>query len=281
MRKIALLYTLLREEEKLILNSAKKKGVEIELINILNTNFNPKTFKLNFDLALDRSVSIVKGLYATQFLESLGKLVINMSKVSLKCADKFLTSLALEKFKVPQPKFALVFSLKEAKKAVEELGGFPVVLKPTLGSWGRMVAKVNDIDALEALIEDREIMGSAQQKAYYLQEYVKKPGRDIRAFVFDGEVLCAIFRESDHWITNTARGGKASNCPITDELRKICKLASDAIGGGILGIDILETDEGLKVNEINHTTEFRNAQKVTGIPISDYIVDYCLKKYGG
>lgn len=277
MKTIGLLHSTIRGDEKLIIDAAKKRNVNIKLIDVRTEIFNRSTYKVDFDIALERCVSTVKGMHATRFFESLDIPVINSSAVATICEDKFLTSLALEKAKVPTIEFAMVFGPQQAETAIKELGGFPVVIKPTLGSWGRLLAKVNDIDALEAVIEHKDVLGSPNQKAIYIQKYVKKPGRDIRSFVIDGKTIAAIYRDSPHWITNTARGGAASNCPITPELATLSKNASDAVGGGILSMDIFETEDGLKINEINHTTEFKNSEKPTGVSISGAIVDYCLE----
>lgn len=276
---LGVLHSTIREEEKLILAAAKNRGIKTEALDIREEVFNPVFYKANFDLALERSVSAVKGLYATKFLESLEIPVINSSEVVSVCEDKFFTSLALQKAQVPTPQFALVFGVEQAKEAVEQLGGFPVVLKPNLGSWGRLLAKVNDTDSLEAIIEHKDVLGSPFQKVVYIQKYVNKPERDIRAFVIDNEAICAIYRNSPHWITNTARGGVATNCPLTEKLKSISQKASKAVGGGILAIDIFETENGLSINEINHTMEFKNSESPTGVSISGAIVDYCLKKF--
>jgi len=276
---LGILHSTIREEEKLILAAAKKRGIKTQLIDIREEVFNPVLYRANFELALERSVSTVKGLYTTKFLESLGITVINSSKVTSICEDKFFTSLALQEAQVPTPQFALVFGIEQAKQACKQLGGFPVVLKPSLGSWGRLLAKVNDSDSLEAVIEHKDVLGSPYQKVIYIQKYIDKPGRDIRAFVIDNKVICAIYRNSSHWITNTARGGIATNCPLTAELRSISKKVSEAIGGGILAIDIFETNNGLSINEINHTMEFKNSEAPTHVSISGAIVDYCISKY--
>jgi len=276
---LGILHSTIREEEKLILAAAKKRGIKTQLIDIREEVFNPVLYRANFELALERSVSTVKGLYTTKFLESLGITVINSSKVTSICEDKFFISLALQEAQVPTPQFALVFGIEQAKQACKQLGGFPVVLKPSLGSWGRLLAKVNDSDSLEAVIEHKDVLGSPYQKVIYIQKYIDKPGRDIRAFVIDNKVICAIYRNSSHWITNTARGGIATNCPLTAELRSISKKVSEAIGGGILAIDIFETNNGLSINEINHTMEFKNSEAPTHVSISGAIVDYCISQY--
>ena len=215
---IGLLHTTIRSDEKLILQAANKRNIKVILIDVRSEIFNRKTYQYGFDIALNRCVSTIKGDHATHFFESFGVPVINNSKVSAICEDKFVTSLTLQKAKVPTPEFAMVFNAEQAHQAIKQLGGFPVVLKPPLGSWGRLLAKVNDLDALEAILEHKDTLGSPQQKSFYLQKFVKKPGRDIRSFVIDGRTICAIYRNSSHWITNTARGGGASNCPLTKEI---------------------------------------------------------------
>jgi len=275
--EIGLLHTTIRGDEKLLMEAARKRKIELEPIDVRELVFDLDRHQFKFDVVLERCVSTVKGDYAIHFFENIGIPTVNKSAVAKVCEDKFLTSLALKKNNVPTPKFALVFSQETALKAVEELGGFPVVLKPPLGSWGRLLAKVNDKDSLEAILEHKLVLGTPPHSAFYLQKYIEKPNRDIRAFVIDGQVICAIYRNSEHWITNTARGGKASNCPVTNSLQSICQKASEAVGGGVLAMDIFETDEGLTVNEINHTMEFKNSEAPTGVSISGAIIDYCIK----
>jgi [lysine-biosynthesis-protein LysW]--L-2-aminoadipate ligase len=151
-------------------------------------------------------------------------------------------------------------------------------LKPTVGSWGRLLSKVNDRDAAEAILEHKETLGSYHHSIFYIQEYVKKPGRDIRAFQVGPETICAIYRTSPNWITNTARGGSSSNCPITPELADLCTRAARACGGGVVALDLFEDpDRGLLVNEVNYTMEFRNSIAPTNVDIPERMVDFCMK----
>lgn len=276
---LGILHTTIRADEKLILQAAKNRGFKTQLIDVRTEIFNPQTYQPTFDIALERCISTKKGTYAVRFLESLGVPVVNASSIAGICEDKFLTSLALQQAGVPTPLFALVFGVEEAKQAVEQLGGFPVVIKPNVGSWGRLLAKINDVDALEAVIEHKDVLGSPQQKAIYIQQYITKPGRDIRVFAVGGQAICAIYRESPHWITNTARGATTRNCPVTNDLQTLTSHASAAVGGGILALDIFETNEGLMVNEVNHTMEFKNSEIPTGISISGAIIDYSVEAY--
>jgi [lysine-biosynthesis-protein LysW]--L-2-aminoadipate ligase len=170
----------------------------------------------------------------------------------------------------------VAFTPESALTAIEELG-YPVVLKPVVGSWGRLVSKVHDRESAEALLEHREVLGNYQQQIYYIQEYIRKPGRDIRAFVVGDETIAAIYRTSPHWITNTARGGVGANCPVTPELHAICMAGAQAVGGGVLAMDLFEDpDRGLLINEVNHTMEFHSSVPATGVDIPGKIIDYTL-----
>jgi [lysine-biosynthesis-protein LysW]---L-2-aminoadipate ligase len=196
--------------------------------------------------------------------------------VTATCNDKLLTTLALLRAGIPTPRAMVAFDAPTTIRGIETLG-YPAVLKPTTGSWGRLLARINDRDAAEAVLEHQETLGSYQHHIHYVQEYIAKPSRDIRAFVVGDRTICAIYRTSDHWVTNTARGAVASNCPVTPELDSLCVRAAQAVGGGILAIDVLEDPQrGLRVNEINATMEFRNSIAPTGVDIPQMMLDYVL-----
>jgi [lysine-biosynthesis-protein LysW]--L-2-aminoadipate ligase len=277
--RIGVLYTRLRVEEKWIFAALERRGVDYERLDDREIHFNLQDpqFWQGFDAVLERSLSYYSGLYALRTLEGWGIPTVNTARVAEICGDKWNTSVALERAGVPQPRVRLAFSVEAAMQAIEEMG-YPVVLKPVVGSWGRMLAKINDREAAEAILEHRATLGSAQQNVYYIQEYIPKPGRDIRAIMVGDRVLTAIYRNAEHWITNTARGGQGTLCPITPEIEALCLKASAAVGGGVLGIDLVEHPErGLLVNEVNHTTEFHTAQPLSGVDIADEIVAYTLQ----
>lgn len=275
---LALFHSTIRGDEKLIIEAAKKRKVNLRLYDIRNLIFHPSHFNIDFDVAINRSVSNTKGRYITAFLQTKGIRVVNNFEVVQNCEDKYLTSLLLEKKGVPTAKFAMVFSFQQAKIFIESIGGYPVVVKSPLGSWGRLMAKVNDEEALEAILEHKTFFQAPYHKAFYIQEFVEKNGRDIRAFFVKDKVICAIYRESKHWITNTARGGKAHNCTVNSDLQFLCKKAAEAVGGGVLAMDVFETANGYVINEINHTMEFKNSEQPTGVSISGAIVDYCIER---
>ena len=274
--KIAMLHTTIRTDEKLLIKAAKSRNVNLECLDVRNMILDIDN-DYDYDIVLERCISTTKGNYGTSFFESLNISVVNSSAVARVCQDKYLTSLALAKDQIPAPDFTMVFDLGAARTAIEQIGGFPVVIKPTIGSWGRLLSKVNDFDALETILEHKQVLGSPHHKAFYIQKYIEKKGADIRAFVINGKVICAILRRSDHWITNTARGAVAENFTVDKRLEIICRQASDAVGGGILAIDLMELNGGYTINEINHTMEFKNSETPTGVSISGAIIDYCLK----
>jgi [lysine-biosynthesis-protein LysW]---L-2-aminoadipate ligase len=277
--KIGIYLSRVRVEEKMLLASLEKSGVPYERIddNLAHLDLDDPSAWLQYDAILERSVSFARGLYATQIFNTWGIPTVNMAHVAATCGDKLATSAALKKAGIPQPRVKVAFSSEAALEAIEELG-YPVVLKPIVGSWGRLLSKVNDRDAAEAILEHKETLGSYQHSVFYIQEYIHKPGRDIRAMVVGDQTICAIYRSSSHWITNTARGGQGEACPVTPELNAICVAAAQAVGSGVLAVDVLEDPQrGYLVNEVNHTMEFHTLAPTTGVDVASVIVDYVLQ----
>jgi [lysine-biosynthesis-protein LysW]--L-2-aminoadipate ligase len=281
MAKIGICYTIISAENKQLMDCAKKRGAElVKIIDGDEVLAVTERKQKEFDVILQRSVSYSRSLYLTYYYESLGSQMVNSFNAAKICGDKMLCSLELAKAGVPTPKTYVAFTPEAAKASAEKIG-YPLVMKPVMGSWARMVHKINDKDSLDAALEAREEMGNPWQKIYYLQEHVNKPGRDIRAFVIGDEVIAAIYRNSTEksgWITNTGRGGTATKCEITPELRETCLKAVKIVDEGIYGVDLMETGNGLTVHEINHTTEFRNSSPVTGVDIADKMVEYLIAR---
>ncbi|HYH11964.1 MAG TPA: lysine biosynthesis protein LysX [Thermomicrobiales bacterium] len=273
---VGVLMSRVRVEEKLLLAELARRA-DVEVIR-----FDDRELVLDFhapiagcDVVLERAINHLRAEYTLRILNDWGIPTVNTFEVANVCGDKLLTTAALVKAGVPVPRTRIAYTPESALEAIEDLG-YPVVLKPAIGSWGRLLSKVNDRDAAEALLEHKVTLGSFHHGAFYIQEYVEKQGRDIRSFVVGDETICAIYRDSPHWITNTARGAKASNCPVTPELHELSLAAATAVGGGVVAVDLFETPEGLKVNEVNYTMEFRNSIDTTGVDIPARIIDYTL-----
>jgi len=276
--KIGVLYSRVRVEEKWIFEALEQRQVDFDRIDDRQIQLSlgePGRWQA-YDVILERSLSYKNGLYTTQVLNSWGIPTVNMAHVAATCGDKLATSAALTQAGVPQPKVWLAFTAESALEIMEEIG-YPLVLKPVIGSWGRLLAKLNDREAAEAVLEHKEMLGSFQHSVFYIQEFIQNPGRDIRSFVVGEETVCAIYRSSHHWITNTARGGKAEVCPVTPEIHEISLRAARAVGGGVVAIDILEDpDRGYLVNEVNHTMEFHSTVPLTGVDLPGMLVDYAI-----
>jgi [lysine-biosynthesis-protein LysW]--L-2-aminoadipate ligase len=276
MTRVGFLFSRMRIEEKLLIDEFEThRGVEIVRINDDETFFDIQKNPFEIDVLFERSISYYRGLYISRIFESKGIPVVNPSTVAEQCGDKYITSQILVDKAIPTPRVIMAFTEEAALKATREMG-YPCVLKPVIGSWGRLLAKVDDDFAAESFIEHKATLGGAVHQIFYIQEYVNKPGRDIRAFCIGEEPICAIYRSSENWITNTARGGIASNCPLTPELKDLIARTAQALGGGLLAIDIFESSAGFTVNEVNHTMEFRNSIHTTGVNIPQKMVNYVL-----
>jgi [lysine-biosynthesis-protein LysW]---L-2-aminoadipate ligase len=277
---LTLLYDTIRWEEKAIYEAAKKKGIEIKKIDCKDLVLDLNTLNSEYDnqIIIQRCVSYFKSLHSTAALEGLGAKVINPLTTAIICGNKLFTHMLIQKKGIRTPKVITAFSSQSALSALDDFG-YPAIIKPTIGSWGRLIALLQDKEAAKAVFEDREHMFPLYQ-IYYLEEFVSRPPRDIRAIVVGDNVVAAIYRysEKDEWKTNMALGGRAENCPITGELEDICIKSSQAVGGKIVGVDLMESSkDGLVVHEVNNTTEFKNTVRITGINIQDMIVDYSLR----
>ena len=276
---IGVLFSRVRVEEKWIFSALEKRAVDYERLDDRTISFDleqPQPWQA-FDAVLERSISFTSGLNATRLLNAFGVPTVNSAAVAEVCGDKLFTSARLAQAGVPQPHVMTAFTSEAALEAIETMG-YPVVLKPVVGSWGRLLAKVNDRDAAEAVLEHKATLGSTQHSVFYIQEYIQKPERDIRAAVIGDRVITAIYRKSEHWITNTARGGEGEICPLTPEIEDLCLRAANAVGGGVLAVDLVEhPQKGLLVNEVNHTMEFHSLQPTSGVDIAGEIVEYVLK----
>ncbi|RME41395.1 MAG: lysine biosynthesis protein LysX [Caldilineae bacterium] len=275
--KIAMLLSRVRVEEKLLMQAFAARNVPVDVVDDRKVIFDLHgNGWQGYDAVLERCVNHSRALYALRILNDWGILTINTYAVASICGNKLETTSALIREGVPTPACRVAFTPESALQAIEEMG-YPVVLKPAVGSWGRLLSKINDREAAEAVLEHKQVLGTYHHSIFYIQEYIHKPARDIRAFVVGDETIAAIYRYADHWITNTARGGRAEKCPVTPEIDRLSVAAAKAVGGGVVAIDLLETEEGrLLVNEVNYTMEFRNSIHTTGVDIPARIVEYVL-----
>ncbi len=281
MQKICIVFDRLRTEEKLLQKEAENLGYEISMIDAKITSFNTDSKQTDFDfgdVVLERCVSYYRGLHFTACLEFLDIPVINKFDVANTCGNKMITSMLLKKHNIPTPKTYFSFSAETALENFEKIG-YPLVIKPIIGSWGRSVMPVKDRDTAEAIIENRQVTDGPQDRIYYLQEMIDRPPRDIRVITVGDQAISAMYRKSSGGFkTNIALGADPELCKITKEIEDLCEKASKAVGGGILGIDLMEDKEkGLVVHEVNNTVEFKGLVKVSEKNIPKEMIDYAVR----
>jgi [lysine-biosynthesis-protein LysW]--L-2-aminoadipate ligase len=278
--KLGLLYSRIRTDEKLLLEELRERGHDVVKIDVRDQQFGLSGSSVDaeeLDIVVDRCVATSRSMYVTEFFESYGVPIVNPPDVASTCSDKVKTSLALEEAGIPTPDTRVAFTREAALEAIEDFG-YPVVLKPVVGSWGRLMARIEDEHAAEAILEHKETLGHYEHKIFYIQEFVDKPGRDLRVLALDGKPVAGMVRSADHWITNAHRGAETEVLEITPEIEALVKRASDAVGGGLLGVDLMETEDGYTIHEINHTVEYKALADAVETDIVGEVVDWLEEK---
>ena len=282
MVRICIIYDKLRFEEKKIYNDIQQKGFDATLIDGKSLIFDTESSKSDSrfgDIILQRVISYNRGLHLTYCLEQIGLPVVNSFSVSEICGNKLITSLILKKNNVPTPKTTFAFSTESARECMKKLG-FPLVVKPIIGSWGRGVYQIKDQSMADMMLESRQENDNSFSRIYYFQELIDRPSRDIRCIVIGDQIVASVFRYSSEseWRTNVAVGGRTEMAPLTSELKEIVLKASNAVGGGILGVDLMEDKErGYLVHEVNNTVEFRGASAACKSDIAGAMTDFLIK----
>ncbi len=276
---VTILYDTIRWEEKALYEAGKKKDINIQMVNCKKLSLDLEKPPEEYGTVIQRCVSYYRNLHSTAALEGLGVNVINCLNTGIFAGNKLFTHMLLKKQNVPTPYATVAFSKDAALEALDEQG-YPKIIKPTVGSWGRLISKLNDKDSAEGIIDSREKMYPIYQ-VHYLEEFVKRPPRDIRAIMVGDKIVAAIYRTSGNgsWKTNMALGGIAEECKVTPEMEEMCIKAKNAVQGKIVGVDLMESDErGLVVHEVNNTTEYKNTVRVCGVDIPSLMLDYALKQ---
>jgi [lysine-biosynthesis-protein LysW]--L-2-aminoadipate ligase len=278
---LGVLVSYVRPEEKAILAAARARGIDVEPIFDRELVIDLSSGQaagcgLNFDVVLDRCVAHSRSGYTLRALQRWGIPTLNSAEAVRLCDDKAENSLALEAAGIPTPRTLMAFDVESAIRACESVG-YPAVLKPVTGSWGRLLARVNGPEQARSILEQKKSLGSFHHAVFYVQEYIPKPDRDIRAYVVGDRVLAASYRTAKHWVTNAARGATSVPCPITPEIEDLTLRACAAVGARLAGVDLIETDVGLQVIEVNTGGEFKGLKSTTDVDIAGAIVDEAMR----
>lgn len=281
---VGVLHSRIREDEKLLLEALRERDHDVAPIDTRTLSFplaGPPAAVEELDIVINRCLSSSQSRYTTRFIDAYGIPVVNPPRTADICADKVKGSLALLAAGVPTPTTEVAFTRESAMEIIERFG-YPCVLKPVTGSWGRLIAKIDSRDAAEAILEHKETLGGYEHKVFYLQEFIDKPGRDIRVLSADGDPIAAMIRSSDHWLTNAAKGATTDPFPVPDRVRTLVKQASAAVGGGLLGVDLMEDGDNFVVHEVNSTVEFKALNRTTDdVNVPERIVEWLETKTTG
>lgn len=273
-------------EVQILSNELKRRGYKVQY-------FIPSTIKVGIGFqhkfskqyeALEPRAALVRGFGAAatqkiffrldilRAIEEYDVKLIN-SRESLEIAsDKFLTSIFLEKYQIPTPKTVICEDPHKALEAFDELGG-DCVLKPLYGSKGIGITRLNDKGFAENIIYSL----SQVNQVFYLQEFVEHYNRDIRILVLGNKVVAGMYRVGNDWKTNIYAGARAESIEITNELKSLAIKAAEITKTEIAGVDIIESEKGLTVLEVNSIPGFTALQKVTDINIAEEIITYFLE----
>ena len=284
---VGVLYSRIRRDEKLLLRELRDRGHDVTKVDVRKERFGvhePPAALEDVDIVVDRCLATSRSRYVTRFVEAYDVPVVNEPETAAVCADKARNSLVLAEEDIPTPATDVAFTKESAMESIEEFG-YPCVLKPVVGSWARLMAKIDSRSAAEAVLEHKETLGHYEHKVFYIQEFVEKPGRDIRVVATDGEPVAAMARSSEHWLTNAAQGAETEEIAVTPEMADLVERASDAVGGGLLGVDLMEVggadSGGFTVHEVNHTVEFKALNEVTDVDVPGAVVDWLEAKVQG
>lgn len=279
-RRIAVFASRVGADEKRLFDAFERRGVPFEHVDPRRQWFPAGQRELPWSLALNREIGQARAVYAARCLAAAGVDVVNSVDATEVCGDKWLTTQALEAARVPTPRTALGLTPQAALAALDSIG-YPAVIKPLVGSWGRLVVRLPDRAAAEGVFEYVGALPGPQSHLGYVQELIDKPGRDIRVIVVGGQVAGAIYRTGEALRTNVALGGRALPCEATPEIEKLSLDAAAAVGADIAGVDLIEDRDGrLLVLEVNHRVEFSGFQSALGdrVGVADRILDHLLER---
>ena len=275
-------------EVKQIIEELEKQNIKYKLLNNQKIYFRltkEKDLLEDFSIILERSLSFFRGLFSAAILETKGYNVINNHECMNLTGNKLLTSLKLIENDIPTPLTCIAYKDEPAIEAIEQVIQYPTIIKPLIGSWGRLIAKLDDNNSAMSNLEAREAMGNVLQKIFYLQKNLTPSNleapTDLRVFVVGDKCVAAMGRYNPDrdFRSNIAIGGTAKPVEITKEMEKLSLQASKAVKGEIVGVDLMEDNEKLSVIEVNGTPQFKGVSTATKINIAAEIVDYIIENY--
>ncbi len=224
---------------------------------------------------------VTRRLGVLHALRELGVPVYNDARTIERSVDKSMTSVLLHAANVPAPPSWAIESAAQARRLVvrEAAAGHALVLKPLFGSQGKGLKRVGCLNgrfvALPAL------HGVRYAGVAYLQRCVPataRPGFDWRVLVIGGRAASAMRRVSRHWVHNVARGAVCEPADLTPELVQLAERAADALGLDYAGVDLMPSELGPLVIEVNGVAAWHGLQRVTPFNIARALIDDLLDR---
>jgi [lysine-biosynthesis-protein LysW]---L-2-aminoadipate ligase len=276
---VLLTVTVVRQEEKQLAAALRERGCAVtvakmaDLAGVLNgTGTRP-------DIALVRNLAHHEAVEATRRLAAYGVPTVNSPDAVELCGDKGQQALLFGRLEIPHPTSYLAYDLAQVAELVGELGS--AVIKPVSASWGRGLARITDAATLECWSAGRESVDAAGKHFPVLvQEYIAKPGYDLRVVVVGDEPVVSIQRVSADWRTNTHLGATIRRTELTVPVRRLVSAVLDHLGPGFYGVDVVvEAGTGRHfVLEVNANPEFARSAPVHGVDIAGLLADHVLDR---
>jgi ribosomal protein S6--L-glutamate ligase len=268
-----------------LVEAAEKRGHQADVVNTLRCNMNitsshPAIFcggsaLDRYDAVIPRigaSVTFYGAAVVRQF-EMMGVFCVNDSVSITRARDKLRSLQLLSKKGIGLPITGFAHSLDETQDLIKMAGGVPLVVKFLEGTQGIGVVLVESLKAARSIIE--AFLGLKVN--IMVQEYIKEAGgSDIRCFVVGDQVVAAMKRQakSEEFRANLHRGGVAMPIEITPEERNMAIRVTHIIGLNVAGVDIVRSNRGPLIMEVNATPGLEGVEKVTGVNVADAIIRF-------
>jgi ribosomal protein S6--L-glutamate ligase len=269
-----------------VLRAARELGHDAQSLDFraLHTSVNAASDALaRFDAVLVRTMpagSLEQVVFRMDLLHEAaarGIPVLNPPRAVEVCVDKYLTTARLSRAGIATPPTAICQKSDDALTVFAELGG-DVVLKPLFGAEGRGMCRITDAETMWRTSRVLEQTG----QVIYLQQFVRHPGWDLRAFVIGGRVIASMRRVAGaDWRTNVAQGGTAERVTLSVEEERLALHAAEAVGCPVAGVDLLPGLGGeLFVIEVNAVPGWKALAPTCGVDVAKEVVRFLTREGG-
>jgi ribosomal protein S6--L-glutamate ligase len=213
------------------------------------------------------------GMAVVRQFEQMDVYTPNTSAGIANSRDKLRAIQILSRHRIGIPATAFVRNRADVRPAIERVGGAPVVIKLLEGTQGIGVILAPDEKVAEAVIET---LHSTHQNVLIQRFVAESKGRDIRAFVVGDRVVAAMRRQAkgDEFRSNVHRGGSAEPVELDETYRRVAVQSAQIMGLRVAGVDMLESDRGPQVMEVNSSPGLEGIETATGLDIAGAVVDY-------